>query len=496
MSGIKGLLRSLTTGRLFLAILFLSLATLAVQETLDPDLWWHLRTGQHIWEMRAIPRQDVFSYTASEHQWITHEWLSELAMYGLYSLGGMAGLIIAFALVIALTWWLVYRRCPGKPYIAAFLVLLGAIASAVTWGARPQMLSLLLASAFLCVLDEYKRDGRNRLWLLPPLMALWVNMHSGYMVGLALIGIYVLGDGGARLLGLVGSHTMEARRIRNLAWVGMACLAASLLNPNGYHMWLYPFDTLGSGAMQAYIQEWFSPDFHQAAYQPFAILILLEILTFALSRRQADATDVVLGVGLTWAALLSARHIPLFAVAVCPIIARQLMDCLEDRGWVGFLRSGSGASGRLIAINWLILLAVVIGCGARIAQVLAGNAEAVAQAYPVEAVGYLEREGIGDRIYNSYSWGGYLIWRGRPVFIDGRADVYGDRFIAEYLKAQQLGRDWREPLEKYGVDSILIQRGVPMATMLEESGEWKQIYADEVAEIFVPTPGRQSEPCE
>lgn len=488
MAGIKRLLRSMTTDRLFLAILFLSLATLAVQETLDPDLWWHLRTGQYIWEMRSIPRQDVFSYTASQHPWITHEWLSELAMYGLYSLSGMAGLIVAFALVIASAWWLVYRRCMGRPYLAAFLVLLGAIASAVAWGARPQMLSLLLASAFLYVLDEYRHGEKDRLWLLPPLTVLWVNLHSGYMMGLALIGIYVAGDVVARLVGLAGGRTMEAGRIRRLIWVGIICLAASLLNPNGYHMWLYPFGTLGSGAMQAYIQEWFSPDFHRIAYQPFAALILLEVLAFALSRRTVDVVDVVLSAGLTWAALLSARHIPLFAVAVCPIVARHLTGCLEDRGWTGFLRSDREVSGKLTAINWLILAVVLVGCGTRVAHVLEGNAEAVARTYPVEAVSYLEREGVGDRIYNSYSWGGYLIWRGHKVFIDGRADVYGDRFIAEYLKAQQLGRDWREPLEKHGVDSILVQRGVPMATMLEESGEWKQVYADEVAEVFVPDP--------
>jgi hypothetical protein len=486
MSRIKRAFLSLTTARLFLAILFLSLASLAVREALDPDFWWHLRTGQYIWETRTIPRHDVFSYTASDHRWITHEWLSELAMYGLYGLGGMAGPIVAFALVVALTWWLVYRRCPGRPYLAAFLVLLGAIASAVTWGSRPQMLSLLLASTFLYIMDEYKRTGRNRLWLLPPLMALWVNLHSGYMMGLALIGVYVVGEGGPRLLRLTGNHMKEPSHIRSLAWVGLACLAASLLNPNGYQMWLYPFGTLGSGAMQAYIQEWFSPDFHQVAYQPLAILILLEVLAFAISRRQADATDIILGVGLTWATLLSARHIPLFAVAICPIIARQLAGYLEDRGWAGVLRPGAKVWMPLFAVNWLILLVVLAGCGARTTQVLAGNAEAVARAYPVAAVDHLEEEGLGNRIYNSYSWGGYLIWRGLPVFIDGRADVYGDQFIAEYLKAQQLGRDWRGPLERYDVDSILIQRGVPMATMLEESGEWRQVYADEVAEIFLP----------
>ena len=89
------------------------------------------------------------------------------------------------------------------------------------------------------------------------------------------------------------------------------------------------------------------------------------------------------------------------------------------------------------------------------------------------------------RIYNSYNWGGYLIWEGVPVFIDGRADVYGDAFMDEYVLAYQLRGDWRVPLEKYDVDYILIESGASFARFLEEAPEWEGVYQDEVAAVFV-----------
>ncbi|MEW5719546.1 MAG: hypothetical protein AB1817_13015, partial [Chloroflexota bacterium] len=160
----------LTTRRLFTAILFLALFVMAAREIADPDFWWHLRTGQFIVETRAIPHADIFSFTNAGRPWVTHEWLSEVLIFALYALGSFPALILAFAAIIALTFAFVYARCVGKTstpfhsaqsYVAAFALLLATFATAPTFGARPQMISLLLTSIFLFVLDK----RRDLIWL-------------------------------------------------------------------------------------------------------------------------------------------------------------------------------------------------------------------------------------------------------------------------------------------------------------------------------------------
>ncbi|MEJ2748246.1 MAG: hypothetical protein P8183_10115, partial [Anaerolineae bacterium] len=128
----------MSTRRLFVFLFVLALLAMGVRETLDPDMWWHLRTGEYILQA-GIPRHDVFSFTVPHHEWVTHEWLSQVFMWLVYQWAGLPGLMVVFAALIALTFWLVYRCSVGRPYLAAFVTLLAAITSAIVWGARPQI---------------------------------------------------------------------------------------------------------------------------------------------------------------------------------------------------------------------------------------------------------------------------------------------------------------------------------------------------------------------
>src|SRR5581483_5524315 len=152
----------MSPARLFTAILFIALFTMTVREISDPDFWWHLRAGEYFVETGTIPHTDVFSFTATNHEWVTHEWLSEVFIYALYRVGGFALLTLFFSGIITAAFALVYWRSEGRPYLAGFALILGALATAPTWGVRPQMLSLLLMSIFLVLLDFYgaKDDWR------------------------------------------------------------------------------------------------------------------------------------------------------------------------------------------------------------------------------------------------------------------------------------------------------------------------------------------------
>ncbi|MDX1402279.1 MAG: hypothetical protein R3245_10180, partial [Kiloniellales bacterium] len=224
----------MTTRRLFEIILLLALFTIAVRETVDPDMWWHLRTGQVIVE-DGLPRQDIYSFTSPDNTWVTHEWLSEVVMWLVFNQAQFTGLIILFAILTALAYWLVYLRSQGRPYLAAFVVLTAALASAPFWGVRPQVFNILLTALFVYLVEGYRdgRVGRRTLWLLPLLTLIWANLHSGYLYGIALLVAYITGEGLQRLISPHRSRLLEIREIRHLGVITLLCFLAAALNPNG-----------------------------------------------------------------------------------------------------------------------------------------------------------------------------------------------------------------------------------------------------------------------
>src|SRR5437899_1555532 len=151
------------TRHVFLAVLFLGLLAMAARNVLDPDVWWHLKTGEWIVQNKAVPHADPFSYTRAAQPWVAHEWLSELLIYGAYRVAGMGALIVVFAATLCAAFLVLYRRCGGNPLVSGVLTLWAALATAPLWGVRPQILSLLLTSIWLLILER-SQDKRQFLW--------------------------------------------------------------------------------------------------------------------------------------------------------------------------------------------------------------------------------------------------------------------------------------------------------------------------------------------
>lgn len=483
----------MTTRRLFAVLLFVAIFALAIRETLDPDLWWHLRTGQAILS-DGIPRQDIFSFTASTNPWTTHEWLSEVILWLGYSLVRLPGLMVIFGGLITASYWLVYRRCTGRPYLAGFIILLAAAASTPFWGVRPQIFNLLGTAAFIFLVEGFKDDqnGRRALWLLPLLTLIWANLHSGYLLGIVLLVTYVVGESLSRLSPGHDRRTLTWPDIGYLAGLtGLSFLAAAL-NPNGPALWIYPFFTLGSNAMQRYIQEWHSPDFHLAIFWPFALMLFWGFAAFIFSRRRPTVTDLLLFGGTAAAGLLSSRNIPIFALVAAPIVTRYGLSALDGSRLYPILSGLKQAppARQFTALNWVILGISIVAALLWAGEKIQANEPAIAAYFPVAAVDYLEQSGLDQaRVYNSYNWGGYLIWRGLPVFVDGRADVYGDEFLHYYRQTFDLSDNWQRPLDEYAVDYILMEKNSPLNRLLAESDGWRLDYADDVAVIYARTDG-------
>ena len=478
--------RLLQTRRVCVAILALGLFTMAVRPLTDPDVWWHLRTGQLTLQNHSVFHTDPYSFTRFGQPWINHEWLSDVLLFGIYRLAGFGGLIVAFAAVVAAALFLVFLRSPGRPYIAAIMTLWGALASASTWGVRPQMFSLLLASVFLLLLDASERRPRL-LWWTAPLMLLWVNLHAGFPIGLAFIALFLIGEG------LETATSPEPRqkllsRFRQLAAAFVLCGVLVAVNPNGVRLYWYPFQTLGSESMHRFIQEWFSPDFHDLTYLPLLLMLLALIAGLAASRRCPRLRNLLLVVAMIPAALRSMRHIPFLVLVIVPVLSEMTQTWLRERGALrGSSQAAFGLAPRTLAFNLIVFLAFVGFTVARIKQVVGRQGETEAHHFPAAAAAFLQQHHPPGPMMNHYNWGGYFIWKLYPqyrVFMDGRADVYGDTLMNEFGSCYYLKDDWTKTLEAWGIRTVVLTPDAPLITALRSSPQWRQIYGDTEAVIL------------
>ncbi len=476
----------LQTRRLCVFILALGLFTMAVRGMSDPDLWWHLRTGQLIVHNHSVFHTDPYSFTRFGQPWINHEWLSEVLLFGIYRLAGFGGLIVAFATVIAATLFLVFLRSPGRPYLAAIMTLWGALASSPTWGVRPQMLSLLLGSIFLVLLDASERRP-HLLWWTAPLMLLWVNLHAGYPIGLAFIALFLVGES---LEAATGPESWQKSlpRLKRLAAAFALCTALVAVNPNGIRLYWYPFQTLGSEAMHRFIHEWFSPDFHDPTYLPLLLMLLALIAGLVLSPRCPRLRNLLLVLATIPAALRSARHVPILVLVVVPVLSEMAQAWMQQRGVLrGSSKPNLGLAARTLVFNLIVLLIFVIFTVVRVREVVSHQEETEAQHFPSAAAAFLQQQHPASPMMNHYNWGGYFIWKLYPqyrVFLDGRADVYGDALMTEFGSCYNLKDDWRKPLETWGIRTVVLPPDAPLITALRTSPKWRQIYGDSQAVIL------------
>ena len=492
--------RLLTVHRLLVAILFIAIFTMAVRVPADTDTWWHLRTGRYMVEQGTIPTVDPFSHTMAGRAWIDHGWLAQLFWYGLYALGGWAALALAVAGLASLAFWLVWRQIEGNVFVGAFAMVLGAMVSSVIWVARPQMVSFMLTALVAYLLYRFKYRQASLLPWLPLVMLVWANIHGGFAIGFMLMAAYLAGETINHLTHHRDDPVAPWGGLKHLLLVMVISLLVIAVNPHTWRMWLYPFQTIGIGALRDFIQEWRSPDFHQTVTWPFIIMLLLTRVALGQAGRRADWTDLTLVAMWTAWALFAARNIAVFGLVVTPILARYA-DLAWSRQWqdwgypyAPFSRPAmfnprSKTQRTRITLNWVLLGLVILAALVKIVVPLTprANLEAEQDSLPFAAVEFIRRENPSGPMFNSYNWGGYLIfklWPDYPVYIDGRTDLYDDTFIRQYLDVMAAQDNWQQRLDEQGINLVLIETNSPLDKFLRLESGWRQIYRDEMAVIF------------
>jgi hypothetical protein len=472
----------LTVKHTFLAVVFLGLFTLAARNVNDPDVWWHLETGQYIAQHKSVPHTDPFSYTRAGEPWVAHEWLTDFLLYEFDRTMGFGALIVMFAVVLCAAFFLLYSRCGPDTYVAGVAVLYAAWATEPVWGVRPQVLSLLLTSLWLLILERSERKPKLLWWTLP-LTLLWVNLHAGFALGLALSALFLAGELVERVL---GRSRQSASRLRTAALILLLDLLIVPLNPNGLRMYSYPIETLRSAAMQAYIAEWASPNFHHAEYWPFLLMVLCTFAVLGWSRRQVRPRDLLLILISLYAGLCSIRMMPLFVLIAVPLICQRLGDWSTSRS--DPLRPVPVSA---LFLNGLIVLAIAVFAAVHTAQVIERQPQAEMQSFPARAVAFLQTHPPSGPIFNHYDWGGYLIWKLYPttrVFIDGRADLYGGQLLDQFADTYQFKGAWQQTLQQWRIDTVLVPPGSALATGLRSSPGWTVAYEDSQAIVLSAPP--------
>jgi hypothetical protein len=488
MTGILSLLmmkrRRLAANVVFPTVLFFGLFAMTARDATDPDLWWHLASGQFIVEHRGVPHTDPFSYTRAGQPWIAHEWLTDILLYELHHAAGWAGLIAVFAFVLCGTFFLLYLRCGANAYVGGIAALCAAFATRPVWGVRPQVISLLFTSLWLLILERSEHKS-ELLWWTIPLTLLWVNLHAGFALGLALLALFLIGEW---IEGRVAA-THNKRRLQFMALIFVLDLLVVPLNPNGFRLFLYPLQTLDSKAMQSYIAEWASPNFHRPEYAIFLLIVLAGFALWGWSAFRVRLRDLTLLAVSLFAGLRSIRLMPLFVLIAVPLISRQIAMFLHRRPRIQRPRAQFPRLARF-GLNTLVVLAMAILAAIQTLRVIRRQPEVEARYFPRHAVAFLRRFPPPGPIFNDYDWGGYLVWKlnsSLPVFVDGRADVYGEGLLHQFGDTYQFKDDWRATLQRWNVTTVLVPVNSPLAVGLRHAPGWNVSYVDDQAIVFTAT---------
>jgi len=449
----------------------------------DPDTYLHIAAGRWMLMHQALPFADPFSHTMPGAPWVPHEWLAELALGGVFAIGGWGAVKLftaaCFAISIGLFTRLLLRRFDPLPALI--------VGAATTWLllphllARPHILALPMLVLWCGGLITARDEGRTPpLWLLP-VMTLWANLHGGFMFGLALA--VFLGAEAVILPGDSQTRSSEARR-----WGLFVALAvcAALLTPNGLAGFLQPFALVMMPSLQTAIVEWQSPRLGDA---PMLELWLLGALLLGLGFGfRVPPLRLLLALAIVHFALQHVRHADLLALVVPLAVAASLGSQIRER------LSATPASDLARRLERLaepaalpalaLALVLMLALGMTVAQRPVDRAGDLAS--PAAALAAARTFGASGPVFNTHPYGGYLISEGVPVFIDGRLEMYGDAFFARYLAAS--GGDetaLAELLDRYRIGWTLLSPRDGAVAVLDRLPGWHRAYADPQAVVHV-----------
>ena len=489
-TGARGWLHACTS---FLAVLTVILIGIVYMFTLyrpdlnDPDIWWHMRDAQYLFQHDQFVRQDMYSFTVAGHPWVNTEWLSEIPYYLAYRALGLVGLkslmFVTSCAIFLLLLYLCYQETrnfkasAAACYCAVFL-------AAVSFGPRTILFGYFWLVLLLIILARFRRRGDAPLWTVPLLFCLWANTHGSWAIGLIVSFLFAVGG----LFGGANTPRWSKPQLRKLIGTGLASVAALFVNPYGWRLIFYPFDLAFKQKLNiSHIQEWVSVDFHEPRGK-LVLLILVVLLTGAFFRKPRwNAGDVLIVLFALYAGLTYIRFLMLLGIAIAPVFAKML-DFLPPYRPKGDVR----------ALNAVLVAAAIV------AMIWFWPHEgkvrrSIEETYPAGAIAYWQAHPPQGNVLNYYLWGGYLGWHDREFndFIDSRVDVFEYAGVLkdylDFLGADDMDHRPDAMLDKYHIRYVLFPPSTSknplhstgrVAYVMEHDPHWKAIYQDRVCVLL------------
>jgi hypothetical protein len=457
---------------------------------LDPDLWWHLRGGDTIVAQHTVPHHGVFTQHA-ERPWVEYSWGFEVIASRFYHWFGLMGLVslrLSLEAVITAILFVILRRGLHSFWQALPLTGLGMWAIHHCLGMQPMLTSIVLFTFELALIFEARRRGTVRpLFLLPLIFLFWANLHIQFVYGLVVLALLAVARVIRNSLPSRWSSEIQPQQdlpLAPLLGVTVLSILATLVGPYSWHLYAVLFDYIRSSVPYSVISELQALSFRAPAH--FILVLIIAAGFFALGwRRSRDPFTVSLLVICTLVGLRMTRDSWLACLPALAIIADRgpisLTGCSEERRGRTRLRAFSFAAATAGATALMFLLVAWDSKTNNISL-----SRTVANYFPTAACAYVRDHSLPGPIYNDMNWGGFLIWAlpEQPVAIDNRTDLYGDELLSRSYLVQQGFADWKADPELNAARVVLLNRRVPLASLLIHDPRFHLVYSDPQAIVL------------
>jgi hypothetical protein len=472
-------------------IAVISLILYRFSETIaDPDLWGHVTFGRVVWQTGSVSQPDPFSYVTAGHLWLNHEWLSEVIFYLAFAAMGPPGLILlktaTTVLLFGLLYWELCRQ--GLTPLRAGLIVLAVVhfflVSLVT--ARTLFFSYPLFLVVLIFIRRLSRGETSWAWTLPPLFALWANLHPGFLAGIGVLAIWSFTEAASRWAGSPQSRPRTSP-VRVILAVLTASILATALNPWGFDLWSFLYRT--ATVPRPDITEWQPLTLmtrYGLAYVAYVAIATWGVLYSRRERRPALLAVLVVTMLLP---LIAIRHTPLSTLGIAVLAGEHISDA-----WQHVSESKPGPRvGRRNRIGAASAIFLLVGAGVLFTQSVPHFScirirPAVGGSYPARAVGLIKSSAVHGNLAIDFDWGEYAIYHLSPsvkVSVDGRREtMYARDVYVENLNFMQGRGDWSALLRNHDTQLALVRSGSPAFNLMKLNPGWHLIYEDPLAGLF------------
>lgn len=455
---------------------------------LDPDIWWHIRVGDWIVTHHGLPHVAIFSQY-SDRPWVPYSWAFELLVSGAHTLLGLPGipeLLVCIQVAVSLAFLMGLRRIAGSFWRSWPIAVLAILASEAN-PLRPVTITVLFFTLELLLIFETERSGDDRtLYWLGPLFVMWANCHIQFVYGIAVIGLYVA----SRMLRLVMEKRRTGAQIRRNAFLKLfgifaISLVASCIGPNGWSLYPVAVGLATQTFVFQIIREMQAMNFRSPLH--FIELLLVMTACFAIGRSKSwDLFRPALLAMTAAVSFRSLRDMWFAAAAASFVIAEGVrarsVETSDEHAYKSPLMRELSRYG----VPTVLALILSLGYGVRHGMNTADMIGQIGKVYPVEATEFVRDAHLQGPMYNSMNWGGFLIFnlRDLPVSIDPRTNIYGDYLLARSVGTES-GINWQADPVLARSNLVLLERDVPLAADLLQDSNYRLVYHDPIALVFV-----------